>query len=150
MRKKNRNEKPNLLKKIELKLALTFLFLTLAIEFYFSFFSYRTSFNSDSAAWSLLAKEMLRTGSMFPNSWIYANGDIFTFGPHLIMWVLGFFMMNQLLVHSIAVYLMYLGLNATVYFFLRVNGFTRVSSIIAVSSLSNLVILSVKEPLYSQ
>ena len=59
---------------------------------WYAFFSYRLYFHSDSAAKSLLAQEIYKTGKFFPPDWNYVNGDLFVvFGHIFIVPLLGIF-----------------------------------------------------------
>jgi hypothetical protein len=129
---------------------LVFLTLNLTVDFYYTFFGYRASFNSDAAALNLYAISIKIQGELFPSNWFYVNGDFWLFGPHLLMYLLNYIFVNQFVIHGISVFIFYLLIIGLNYKLLKLLKFTTNESIFGVSILLSIVSISVKEFFYLQ
>lgn len=67
------------------KALLVVLAINLVLLFYYVFKGYMLDFHSDSAAKSLLAEEIRRTGDFFPADWNYVNGDLWVLFGHIFI-----------------------------------------------------------------
>ena len=52
---------------------------------FYRFVTYQSIFHSDTAAATLLAQEIVRTGSFFPKQWYYANQEVWVLNAHLLV-----------------------------------------------------------------
>lgn len=64
--------------------------------------TYRLFFHSDSAAKSLIAGEIFRTGEFFPKDWNYVNGDLFVIFGHLFVLPFLPFLKNGFALHAVS------------------------------------------------
>jgi len=126
------------------------IFINLLIEARYIFSNYRSSFNSDSAAFDLFAQDIRKTHSLFPSNWYYANGDFFTFTPHLLMIPLQYLITNQYLIHAISVFLFYLLDVYLSYILLKSVFGQRRENLITLAVLTSFISISVKEFFYAE
>lgn len=71
--------------KLKIKpLYLLIFLINIFIVFYYQVSIYRAFFNSDAAVTNILAQEILKSGSYYPSSWWYVNGDIWTLFKHTL------------------------------------------------------------------
>jgi hypothetical protein len=123
---------------------------SLILEFLYTFRYYRVSFNSDSAAFNLFAIQMHTEGSLFPKEWFYANGDIFIFSPHLVMYILNYWVNDQFLIHGCGVIIFFLIFQFSLYHLIRTLQFRRDVAIIGVAVFSAITTISLREFVYGQ
>ena len=105
----------------------------IALTFYI-FVSYRVLFDSDSAAFNLLADEIIRTRQLFPSDWYYIN-DISLLTPHLIIVPLALLFSESFVLHATACFV-FAGLFAfSLYLLCRVSGLRTDDFLFAISLL---------------
>lgn len=84
------------------KVLLLALMINLVLLFYYVFKGYMVDFHSDSAAKSLLAEEIWRTGRFFPTDWNYVNGDLWVLFGHLFILPFLPWVENGFLLHAVS------------------------------------------------
>ncbi|MGC8736951.1 MAG: hypothetical protein ACP5SG_09340, partial [Dissulfurimicrobium sp.] len=76
--------------------------LILGDALFFHFITWKLFFHSDSAVKNILAEEIYSSKSLFPNGWIYVNGDLWFLMPQLLIVPLLPFFKNSFTLHAVA------------------------------------------------
>ncbi len=103
----------------KLALASTLFGMATAGIIFYIFYRYPAYFNSDAATANILADEIIKNGSYFPNGWWYVNGDLWVFFKHTLLIPFAYFGHNGYEAHAIVVICMVVAMFIAVFKLLR-------------------------------